>query len=319
MIWINNHIIIRGAILYGRDCGLNGHVADVESFTITLKYIGTDETGMRHDTVLSNWMGDKIQTISHAGTFCEKKETLNYRSNNFPNGKDTIYCSPDKHGNYLTLGKCNSSFICDNACVGDRTLKKVKILNAGENQNPLISDMGSFYSLYAGEDPWSNNDFLVSQGGDAGTIKSKLTTPITFELLNHRILSNCDSICNIYNQVYACGISALTNCKLACNNLQPDTTGKYLPDYDCTTTSIEENSIKNDFKIIMNRENIFIYPHNLVNYQIELYELNGRKVYSANATSNHTFSTTKLSPGLYLLSICNHLGCLKDKIMVGSW
>jgi hypothetical protein len=63
-------------MLYGQDCGLLGHTADVEGFNFSVKYIGPDTVaGWMYDTLMHNWTGGTIQTVSHAGTLCEQVET----------------------------------------------------------------------------------------------------------------------------------------------------------------------------------------------------------------------------------------------------
>ena len=132
LVWYDNLIVIYGALLYGKDCGLNGHTADVEGFSISVKYVGSnDDISWRSDTNMNNWEGVTIQTISHAGTICQIVETFPYLSNSFPSGKDTILASPNKHGNYLTKSQCNNSFICNPGCNNTPSVKNIKIVNVG--------------------------------------------------------------------------------------------------------------------------------------------------------------------------------------------
>ncbi len=201
LVWYDNQIIIYGAVLYGRDCGLHGHFGDVEGFAISLKYTGIDNSlSWRSDTNLTNWEGLRIQTISHAGTFCQTIETFPYRSSKFPKGKDTVFVSPDKHGNYLTIQGCNSTFICNPRCNGSLETKKIKIVNVGEASAPFVTDLGLFYKGYKGESPWSSSNFL---NGGAGSIRAKILRewrsdfvigePIKSEMDINKIYKSCNN------------------------------------------------------------------------------------------------------------------------------
>lgn len=203
LIWYQPLIIVNAALLYGKDCGLLGHTSDVEGFTYSLKYIGADSVaGWMYDTAMTNWMGGTIQTVSHAGTPCQHKETYPYKSLQFPNGKDTIYASPDKHGNYLTTSGCGSSFICNPGCGGVPSVKKTKAVNIGEPNASLVVDLGPYYAGYAGEDPWSTAKFLENQDGDAGTISSKMIKEQTSDFIQGQKITSQSQICEIYNGCY---------------------------------------------------------------------------------------------------------------------
>jgi len=203
LVWHNTTILINGALLYGKDCGLNGHTADVEGFTYSLKYIGADTLGgWRHDTVMQNWRGGMIQTFSHAGTICEKIETRPYRSILNVAGNDSIYASPSKHGNYLTVSGCSSSFICDPACSGTQTKKIVKAINIGEESAPLVSDLGVYYAGYAGEDPWGSAKFLATQNGSAGAIKDKMNRELQSQFFSGTAIANQAQICAAYKTCF---------------------------------------------------------------------------------------------------------------------
>lgn len=203
LIWYKPLIMVNAALLYGKDCGLLGHTSDVEGFTYSIKYIGADSlAGWMYDTVMANWMGGTIQTVSHAGTPCQHKETFPYKSLQFPNGKDTIYASPDKHGNYLTTGGCGSSFICNPGCGGTPSTKKVKAVNIGEPNASLVADLGAYYSGYPNEDPWSTFNFLDAQDGDAGTIRAKMIKEQNSDFIQGEKITSASQICELYNGCY---------------------------------------------------------------------------------------------------------------------
>ncbi len=210
LVWYNPLIKINTALLYGKDCGLSGHTADVEGFNFSLKYIGSDTaTGWMYDTVMQHWMGGTIQTVSHAGTLCEQVETLPYKSALFPAGVDTVYASPDKHGNYLTISGCGSSFICNPGCGGIPSKKNVKNINIGEPAASLVADLGTVYAAYAGNDPWGNSNFLAANSGNAGAIRDKMLLPLASNFISGLPITSQAQICDIYSQCFSTGSAYL--------------------------------------------------------------------------------------------------------------
>ncbi len=210
MIWYAPLIKVNTALLYGKDCGAAGHTADVEGFNFSLKYIGTDTVaGWMYDTNMQHWMGGTIQTVSHASTLCEHVETLPYKSALVPSGVDTVYASPDKHGNYLTIGGCGSSFICNPGCGGIPSKKNVKNINIGEPNASLVSDLGNIYGAYSGNDPWGNSNFLSANSGNAGTIKAKMLLPLTSDFETGNTLTSQIQICDIYSGCFSTGSAGL--------------------------------------------------------------------------------------------------------------
>ena len=215
LIWYEPLIKVNTAVLYGQDCGLSGHKADVEGFNFSIKYIGPDTlAGWMYDTVMQNWMGGTIQTISHAGTLCQQVETHPYKSALFPAGLDTVYASPDKHGNYLTISGCGSSFICNPGCGGTQIVKHVRNINLGEPNATLVTDMGNLYPAYVGNPPWQTANFLSSLGGNAGSIRDKMIMPLTSDFITGQTLTAAQ-ICPIYTECFgASGSAALYyNCE----------------------------------------------------------------------------------------------------------
>jgi hypothetical protein len=203
LIWYNALIKINTAVLYGQDCGLAGHTADVEGFNFSLQYIGPDSTaGWMYDTVMSHWAGGTIQSISHAATLCEQVETYPYKSSLHPTGLDTVYASPDKHGNYLTITKCGSSVICNPGCTGTEVRKRTRNINLGEPNAPLVTDLGTCYAAYTGNDPWSTSNFLASQGGNAGAIRDKMLLALTSDFISGQSIVDHNMICALYARCY---------------------------------------------------------------------------------------------------------------------
>jgi hypothetical protein len=206
LIWYAPLIKVNTAVLYGQDCGLAGHTADVEGFEFSIKYIGTDSAaGWMYDLNMQNWAGAEIQTTSHAGTLCEQVETYPYKSAQNPNGLDTVYASPDKHGNYLTISGCGASIICNPGCGGTQIKKNVKNINLGEPNAPLVTDLGNIYPAYTGNDPWSTTNFLNTQGGNAGAIRDKMIKPLTAVFAQGNTIASHSQICTLYNHCFGNG------------------------------------------------------------------------------------------------------------------
>ncbi|MCW3126979.1 MAG: gliding motility-related protein [Bacteroidetes bacterium] len=198
LIWYYPLVKVNCAILYGKDCGALGHTADVEGFNFSLKYIGPDTlAGWMYDTTLTHWMADTIQTVSHAGTLCEHVETLPMKSLYISWGADSVYCSPDKHGNYLTIGGCGSSFICNPGCGNTKSLKHVRNINIGEPNATLVADLGSLYPAYAGNDPWASANFLSVHSGNAGAIRDKMLLSLSSAFIHGHTLT-AQQICPLY-------------------------------------------------------------------------------------------------------------------------
>jgi hypothetical protein len=202
LIWYNPIIKINTAVLYGQDCGLAGHTADVEGFNFSVKYTGPDSAaGWMYDTLMNRWMGGTIQSVSHAATACQQVETYPYKSALYPAGKDTIYASPDKHGNYLTISQCGASFICNPGCGNAQSVKHCRNINLGEPNATLVADLGTCYAGYAGSDPWTSANFLSAQGGNAGAIRDKMIMSLTSDFITGHTLTAAE-ICPLYSYCY---------------------------------------------------------------------------------------------------------------------
>ena len=216
LIWYHPIIKINTAVLYGQDCGLSGHNADVEGFNFSVKYTGPDSVaGWMYDTLMNRWVGGEIQSISHAGTLCQQVETYPYKSYLFPTGKDTIYASPNKHGNYLTVSGCGSSFICNPGCGSTQIVKHIRNINLGEPNAPLVTDLGTCYAGYAGENPWTTANFLASQGGNAGAIRDKMIMTLTSDFITGHTLTAAE-ICPLYAYFY--GPDRYSYTDVSCSN-----------------------------------------------------------------------------------------------------
>ncbi len=316
LTWYDNRVVIYGTVLYGRDCGLNGHIADVESFSILLKYTySSDDLMWRYDTTLNHWQGITIQTIAHAGTLCQSVETYPYRSNEFPNGKDTIFVSPDKHGNYLTIPICNDSF-CNPDCNDTSSVKNIRIINAGEVTAPLITDLGIYYTGYSGESPWSDTNFL---GGEAGTIKEKLLTSWRSDFISGQTINSCNDICSIYYGCYNC-VDAYTACNDTCQNISSTQTGCNVPVYECMVSTLEHEVKNYGINIFPNPaklEVVIAIPGSSAKYNVVLRNSVGQIVKQGSYTSPKIIiETGGLSSGIYLLQIDNEDNSYEKQLLV---
>lgn len=318
LTWYENQIVIYGAVLYGKDCGLSGHTADVEAFSVLLKYKGNaDDISWRSDTTLANWEGVTIQTISHASTFCEIVETYPYKSISSPTGKDTVFISPDKHGNYLTIPGCNSSFFCNPGCNNTPFVKSVTVINVGEEAAPFVTDLGLYYSGYAGENPWSDTNFL---GGGAGTIKAKLLSAWRSSFVGGQTITTCNDICAIYDSCYSCGTAQYNACINACQSISLGQAGCNNPTFDCNV-DVAESFVENNYiKVYPNPFQSFIkvvIDGNKEEYCLTLTNTLGQivKEYTSN-TAQIIIKTDELLPGPYLLKMNSNATFYKKCIIL---
>jgi hypothetical protein len=308
LAWFPNTVLIYGALLYGRDCGLTGHTADVEGFAVAIRYTGIDDgVAWRNDINPNNWLGHILQTTSHAGTICEGIETFPYRTSVNPNGKDTIYPSPDKHGNYLTEDQCSSGFFCDPACDDSYQSKRVKLVNVGEENYPATIDLGTFYSGYAGESPWSDVNFL---DGNAGTIKEKMLRPWRDDFLQPQIITTCEDICAVYNECQSCGTEAYNACISSCQTINDDETGCNAPQYNCTVTALEQQFTSNTLVLYPNPTSGMLTVHlsKQTRGSLGILDVLGREVWSTTMPVNSdrlTINIAFLPQGLYFIRVAN--------------
>ena len=292
LIWYDPFIMVHCAVLYGQDCGALGHNADVEGFHFSLKYIGPDTiAGWMYDTIMSNWMGATIQSISHDATLCQHIETHAYKSVVAPAGVDSVYASPNKHGNYLTISACDAALICNPNCDAAQIRKKVINVNVGEPRASLVPDLGAFYAAYAGNDPWSTANFLAAQNGNAGTIAAKMERALSSDFATGQTLTT-QQICPIYARCFSSGSAILA---YTCasepygfygQNLT--TPGTYTP--SLTTTYGCDSTVT--LTLGLYPSSAFAYSSNTC--QGEAYNFNGQSLVAA---------------GVYLDTLANATGC----------
>jgi hypothetical protein len=86
-------------------------------------------------------------------------------------------------------------------CGGIPSTKKVKPINIGEPGFALITDLGTVYAAYAGNDPWGTANFLASQSGSAGAIKDKMIKTLSSDFITGETLI-ANQICPLYANCY---------------------------------------------------------------------------------------------------------------------
>ncbi len=319
MIWYEPQIIVQCALLYGKDCGTLGHTSDVEGFYFSLKYTGPDTVaGWMYDTILTNWMGITIQSVSHANTICEQIETFPYKSAQFPNGVDTVYASPNKHGNYLTISKCGSSFICNPACNGVPSRKNVRILNPGEANASMINDLGMYYPAYAGEDPWSTSAFL---GGGAGTITHVTVRTLSPLFLHPQKLDTASQICDLYKRCYSCADSIYDYCIQSGAEVSPGTAG-FSPWYHCGETysgisSIEKEDEPRIFPMPANKLLQIIFPKGKGTFIATVFDMKGGMVKKVIMRApSASLDISELPKGFYIIQLVSGSKVYNKKLAV---
>lgn len=322
MIWYDPQLIVECGILYGKDCGLAGHTADVEGFYFSLKYTGPDSiAGWMYDTILSHWMGVTIQSVSHANTLCEQTETYPYKSALFPNGLDTVYVSPDKHGNYLTVQKCGSSFICNPGCTGTPSRKNVKIVNVGEANATMVADLGTYYPAYAGEDPWTSANFLNSHSGNAGAITHVTVRTLSPLFIHAQKIDTATRICDLYKQCYSCGDSIYNHCVLSCNGVANGTAG-FSPWYHCSAIfsgllDVEKEDEPRIFPIPANKLLQVMYAKGTGTYSATIFDTNGKQLKKfALRGPSAAMDIADLPAGFYVVQFVSGSKVYNRKLMV---
>jgi len=171
MIWYD--------VLYELDCGLNGHVGDNETFSVVIDPEVPAPAGIL-----------AVRAISHEGTLCEQTttcgsltgcgacDTAEKRGVVFP----VVFSSKNKHGGYVDEGTCDLRVVCDFGGCAIGTFTEPPLVNVGEPDAPLVSDLtaegfinaanGWTESSLMDYDPWGGADF-----GDAGNVAGDLDDP----------------------------------------------------------------------------------------------------------------------------------------------
>lgn len=169
-----NKIAVLYTVLYRQDCGDwfgGGHSGDVEPLSVTL----TPQAGCP-----TGYAAFSMKTIAHQGTaFEHTDERLLGNDCNWGRAAGgspyvaRIYSAENKHGNYASLGSCESGAAGNDHCSESFTLD-YRVHNVGEDGARRIDELSG--QQFPGEYAWSPVPFSGSldRGSNAGTIRSKL-------------------------------------------------------------------------------------------------------------------------------------------------
>lgn len=196
----------------------------------------------------------------------------------------------------------------------------MKVVNAGEENFPMVSDLGNYYSEYTGENPWGSSKFLESIGGSAGTIKDKLLKELTSDFIQGIPLDSCFKICNLYDSCFNCGNAIYNNCIFSCNTFQPDSSGALKPIYDCTNLASNEITESSVIRIFPNpvSEKLSISGLDIsLSSEISLTDIAGKDISSYILQSNNReLSLQNPGEGIYFLKIRKGQQLIIKKVIV---
>lgn len=163
--------------LYEHDCGLTSHAGDNEAFGVTIDPKIPPPAGIL-----------TMVAIGHQATICEKKTScgscagLDACATAKKNGADypVVFSSKDKHASYVQKDKCNPILSCFDSCTLAPMTTEVELVNAGEPEAHLVSDLTDQGFITAANgwteqdlfhrDPWdTTKDF-----GGAGNVAEDL-------------------------------------------------------------------------------------------------------------------------------------------------
>jgi hypothetical protein len=174
----SSKIAITYSVLYRKDCGdflgFTSHRGDVETFTLTLAPNSSCPMG---------YGAFAIKTTAHEGTITETREEA-YLGNDCTWGRRAggdqytakIFSSENKHGNYLSLARCDSGALGTDHCSYGFTLD-FRVFNVGEDAARRFDLMG-WTQGFPEEYVWTPVDFCGTLGHQygkcAGLIRNKL-------------------------------------------------------------------------------------------------------------------------------------------------
>ncbi|MDI1432076.1 hypothetical protein [Polyangium sorediatum] len=166
--------------LYERDCGLTAHAGDNEAFGVTIDPSIPPPAGIL-----------AMRAVGHQATLCEKTTecgacwdlpacaTAMKDGALFP----VVFSSKDKHAGYVEKDTCNPFLACLDTCTLAPTSAKPPMVNAGEPDAPLVSNLTTQGFIHAANgwteqelfdvNPWEpEKDF-----GGAGNVAGDLVDP----------------------------------------------------------------------------------------------------------------------------------------------
>jgi hypothetical protein len=169
-------VFAAGIMLFETDCGAGGHVGDNEGFALTIDPTKPAPTGIL-----------AVRAISHRDTLCENITTcgscagLDACTTATRNGAPypVVFFSLGKHGGYMSESACDGACFLTNWCSLRATPVEPPLVNAGEPDHPLVSNLTTQGFITAANgwteadlmnfDPWADVDF-----GGAGNVRSQL-------------------------------------------------------------------------------------------------------------------------------------------------
>ncbi|MCC7535507.1 MAG: hypothetical protein IT379_04815 [Deltaproteobacteria bacterium] len=174
-------LYVEYVLLFERDCGALGHVGDNEGFGVTV-----DPSVPGAEGILA------VRAISHRGTACHSATTCGRSTCGGVDGcafgtrrgvrYPVVFFSAGKHGGYMSEDACDGACILTNYCVLADLPFEPALLNVGEPDAPLVSDLTAAGAITSaggwremdlfGYDPWGGDDF-----GGAGNVAAQLMDP----------------------------------------------------------------------------------------------------------------------------------------------
>lgn len=160
--------------LFETDCGLGGHTGDNEAFGVAIDPALPAPAGIL-----------AIRTASHQGTLCEHVSECSTCGDGrgaceLQAGRPVLYASKGKHGQYAR--KCSAFGTCLDTCTLAATAHVPPIVNVGEPDAPLVTDLTAQGFITATHgwtkpelmnvNPWGPGEF-----GGAGIIADDLVDP----------------------------------------------------------------------------------------------------------------------------------------------
>jgi len=170
-------VAVTASQLFAVDCGLNGHDGDNEAFGFTVDPRLPPPAGLT-----------ALVAVSHQGTACERATTCGAcpglpACDRAADGRAILYSSQDKHAGVVDVGGGCSFGSCLDSCALPLDGADVPLVNAGEPDAPLVTDLdastgqGGFIDdawpeALRGYDPWG-----PAKLGGAGIVAEDLVDP----------------------------------------------------------------------------------------------------------------------------------------------
>ena len=129
-------IAINYVLLYDNDCGDAAHRGDNEALVVFAKRSGR------------GYIFDSMSATAHANTAAEVRTATRHRD---------LFIEANKHANYAPAEGCAS-------CPLAGAEWQVRLINVGEPNAPLVTDLREANPAYAGINPWDEDRLFFSAG-----------------------------------------------------------------------------------------------------------------------------------------------------------